>query len=322
MTGWAWEGEHHVRVGGVRFFVGTTPIALEPDDLHVIKPPAMAARYLDLLASEGPARVVELGIKDGGSTALIAAVAPDARVLGVDLAPAVPERLAALLARDPALAARVAVSPGLDQADRGALVAAVDAAFGPEPIDLVFDDASHILGPTRASFEVLFPRLRPGGLFVIEDWQMELIATAAVSRFHPDSPPTELQPRVAALSSVLRTLNDPESELPPAVVTALTEAGQAALAEPDAPRDLFSLLARAVDRAGIEPPPGPPARPMADLAVELAVLAATRPDLVADLRVDADWLTVRRGPAELGTDELVLDDAWADVYGYLRGRDG
>jgi hypothetical protein len=35
----------------------------------------------------------------------------------------------------------------------------------------VIDDASHIYEPTRASFETLFPYLRPGGLYIIEDWQ-------------------------------------------------------------------------------------------------------------------------------------------------------
>lgn len=32
------------------------------------------------------------------------------------------------------------------------------------------DDCSHRYEATRASFNELFPRLRPGGLFVIEDW--------------------------------------------------------------------------------------------------------------------------------------------------------
>src|SRR5699024_9360323 len=32
------------------------------------------------------------------------------------------------------------------------------------------DDASHLVEPTRRSFEVLFPLLRPGGRYVIEDW--------------------------------------------------------------------------------------------------------------------------------------------------------
>jgi hypothetical protein len=38
------------------------------------------------------------------------------------------------------------------------------------PLDLVIDDASHIYGPTKASFQALFPLLRPGGLYLIEDW--------------------------------------------------------------------------------------------------------------------------------------------------------
>jgi hypothetical protein len=35
----------------------------------------------------------------------------------------------------------------------------------------VIDDASHEYGLSRASFEIVFPRLRTGGLYVIEDWQ-------------------------------------------------------------------------------------------------------------------------------------------------------
>lgn len=38
------------------------------------------------------------------------------------------------------------------------------------PIDIVIDDASHLYGPTKRSFETLFPELRPGGLYIIEDW--------------------------------------------------------------------------------------------------------------------------------------------------------
>src|SRR5207237_7250205 len=38
------------------------------------------------------------------------------------------------------------------------------------PLDLVIDDASHQYEPTRSSFETLFPLLRTGGLYIIEDW--------------------------------------------------------------------------------------------------------------------------------------------------------
>lgn len=36
--------------------------------------------------------------------------------------------------------------------------------------DRLGDDASHVLAPTIAIFEMLLPKLRPGGLFIIEDW--------------------------------------------------------------------------------------------------------------------------------------------------------
>ena len=37
-------------------------------------------------------------------------------------------------------------------------------------IDLVIDDCSHLYGPSKASLNFLLPRLRPLGLYVIEDW--------------------------------------------------------------------------------------------------------------------------------------------------------
>ncbi len=37
-------------------------------------------------------------------------------------------------------------------------------------LDLVIDDASHMYEQTKRSFEILFPLLRPGGLYIIEDW--------------------------------------------------------------------------------------------------------------------------------------------------------
>jgi hypothetical protein len=89
------------------------------------------------------------------------------RLVGVDLreasgSPAFESYLAAH-------APRLAVHWAVDQLDQNHLKALADTAFE-GPLDLVIDDASHLYDPTRASFEALFPRLRPGGLYVIEDW--------------------------------------------------------------------------------------------------------------------------------------------------------
>ena len=59
----------------------------------------------------------------------------------------------------------------VDQADRPRLAEIADEAFGDGPLDLVIDDCSHLYEPTKTSFNELFPRLRPGGVDVIEDWR-------------------------------------------------------------------------------------------------------------------------------------------------------
>ena len=59
---------------------------------------------------------------------------------------------------------------GVDQGNRAQMLEIMDREFGDAPLDLVVDDASHLYEETKASLEVLLPRVRPGGLFIIEDW--------------------------------------------------------------------------------------------------------------------------------------------------------
>jgi hypothetical protein len=113
-------------------------------------------------------------VTEGGSTVLAALAAEPSALLAIDIEP---QPLAALeefiVARD--LGARVHTRYGIDQGDRDQLARTVDEAIGTEPLDLVIDDASHALDLTRTSFEVLFPRLAPGGLYAIEDWNADHI---------------------------------------------------------------------------------------------------------------------------------------------------
>jgi hypothetical protein len=54
------------------------------------------------------------------------------------------------------------------QEDRAFLERVADATG---PLDIVIDDGSHVVGHVLASFDVLFPRLREGGIYVVEDTQ-------------------------------------------------------------------------------------------------------------------------------------------------------
>lgn len=156
---------------GVRFEFGEAWGASTADAFYLAKPPDLARDYVELMrGAEG--NIVELGIFQGGSAALMALVADPKRIVVIDLSEPV-ELLDGFIA-ERGLGDRLRAHYRVDQADRAVLADIMDAEFGDEPLDLVVDDASHLLGPTRASFEELFPRLRPGGRYLIEDWHYEM----------------------------------------------------------------------------------------------------------------------------------------------------
>jgi predicted O-methyltransferase YrrM len=138
----------------------------------LVKHPRMVTRYEELISGLHPKRMVELGICEGGSTAFFNLLARPERLVAVDIKGIPTPGLEAFI-NDHGLRDRVHTHYGFDQADVSALRQLVTNEFAGHPIDLVVDDASHRLEPTRASFNVLFPLLRPGGIFVIEDWSAE-----------------------------------------------------------------------------------------------------------------------------------------------------
>ena len=114
--------------------------------------------YQRLAAVIGPAgRVLEVGVWVGGSLRMWQELFPDGLVAGADngaeIRPAWPPGTVAITAGqdDPALAA-----------------AAWDAS--PDGYDLIVDDASHVGELSAATFRLLWPLVRPGRWYVLEDW--------------------------------------------------------------------------------------------------------------------------------------------------------
>jgi SAM-dependent methyltransferase len=143
-----------------------------PKRFFIGKDRRMVEAYLDVLDSFQGGRIVELGIGSGGSVALAALVTSPMKLVAVELDENRVEALDQLL-RDLNLTTRIRPHYGVDQANRTGLGAIIDEEFADQPLDLVIDDASHRLDETRSSFESLFPRLRPGGLFLLEDWNYQ-----------------------------------------------------------------------------------------------------------------------------------------------------
>lgn len=132
----------------------------------VLKGMEVFERYKALLG--GPrVNILELGIFEGGSAILFALMNPEARIVAIDA-----DRKTYLddIVAHLGLSDRVKLHHGVFQQDAARLKQIIQAEFGDQPLDLVVDDASHMYEFSRQSFEILFPYLREGGHYVIEDW--------------------------------------------------------------------------------------------------------------------------------------------------------
>jgi hypothetical protein len=90
------------------------------------------------------------------------------KVVGIDLGTPEPAFLQYLDAAR--LTERIVAHFATNQADASAVRTIIAQEFVGEPIDIVIDDASHAWALTRASFNLAFPYLKAGGLYIIEDW--------------------------------------------------------------------------------------------------------------------------------------------------------
>jgi cephalosporin hydroxylase len=144
----------------LEFFVGVESTV---NRFVVWKSRADIDRYVQLLGSPRAQHIFELGIMKGGSTAFLSAIAQPQKLVAIDIAQNEVEALKQFVERQH-FAGRVKAYYGVDQKDRDRLKAIVEDEFAGAQLDLVIDDASHRLDATRASFNTLFPRLRPGGM--------------------------------------------------------------------------------------------------------------------------------------------------------------
>jgi len=140
----------------------------------MLKSAEMVRLYDRVLGSRRIEGVLELGIFKGGSCAFFNALLRPRVHAAVDFAteswPALNELAADVTADGRVLELRY----GLNQTDEAGLSALATRLFtegnGQSILDLVVDDASHQCDYTRQSLNVLLPRLRPGGVYAVEDW--------------------------------------------------------------------------------------------------------------------------------------------------------
>jgi hypothetical protein len=113
--------------------------------------------------------LLELGTWEGGSVAFWQECFRPLKHVSVDISSGPNSEHLEQYLRSRTLRDRVKTYWGVNQGDVERLRSIVKAEFS-EPLDLVIDDASHTYELTKSSFEALFSFLRPGGLYIIEDW--------------------------------------------------------------------------------------------------------------------------------------------------------
>jgi len=119
-----------------------------------------------------PRHMLEIGIWDGGGAAFWQEHLKPEKLSALDVQDRGDSEYFREYVSRRELNGRVTTHWRTDQSDRAALDRIVDEDLGGE-VDLVVDDGAHLYQPTKTAFETLFPRLPPGGLYIIEDWAWE-----------------------------------------------------------------------------------------------------------------------------------------------------
>jgi SAM-dependent methyltransferase len=137
-----------------------------------------------------PLVFLEIGIERGKSLRMWEEYFPSARISAIDIN----EKCL----RYQSERSRVFIG---DQADRDFLLQVVDASGG--HFDVIIDDGGHYVDQQLTSFRVLFPVLRPGGIYVIEDLE------TSYQEWSGGGPPGKTGTTVAFLKELADSVNLP-----------------------------------------------------------------------------------------------------------------
>jgi Methyltransferase domain len=168
-----WDGPK-LRLGDLLFRVrhDTSPWDGGDEYLEFFKDQKLVSQYERFFA-ERPSFIAdnlfELGMFDGGSVIFWHEFFKPKKQVGVDISEREDSPYFARYVRSHGLRDRIKTHWSTNQGDSARLRELVKAEFD-GTLDIVIDDASHLYDLTKKSFETLFPFLRPGGLYIIEDW--------------------------------------------------------------------------------------------------------------------------------------------------------
>ena len=165
-----WKGDTEFEIDGVKFGFTLSDYSQKTTDERfvLLKDRPSLEQYASVFGTLAPKNVLEFGIFQGGSPAMFSLWFDLAKFVGIDICP--PVVAFDRFCQSHAVGQRIRSYYETSQSDQASVSAIIQKEFGNTPLDAIIDDASHQYGHSRRTFEISFPYLRPGGIYVIEDW--------------------------------------------------------------------------------------------------------------------------------------------------------
>ena len=169
-----WLDKNYLEINGISFYVNgifkTLPEKYQNKEFFCIaKGTEDFVSYYDEIKNLELENVIEIGIYKGGSVAFMNAAFKPKKLLAIEFSDERQKNLDKYIETH-AEAGSILCEYGVDQADRQRLPVLLEKHFPNRDVDFVVDDASHLYEESKASFNMIFPYLKTGALYVIEDW--------------------------------------------------------------------------------------------------------------------------------------------------------
>jgi hypothetical protein len=166
-SGISWKSSKSFELGGEIFSLGysqgISELSLDREDWVILKERSFLIRYVAIGKAD---HILELGLFQGGSFVFLDRLFKPKKIAAVEMVQRENPRLERYV-QDNSDRARIFCP--VSQDDASALEKIAIEHFGGS-LDLVIDDASHWYEQTKSSFLTLYPFVKPGGTYIIEDW--------------------------------------------------------------------------------------------------------------------------------------------------------
>jgi hypothetical protein len=163
-----WTSPTEFELDGLTYLMGATHLLkTTAESIPMLKWKEQWLDYAEALGRRSMRNVLEIGLWQGGSALAFSSLLQPDRLVAIDICDPV-LGFDEVRAQHPS-GRPIRVHYQTSQDDEARLNEIIATEFD-GPIDLVIDDGSHDYALTRRSFEIVFPHLAPGGLYVIEDW--------------------------------------------------------------------------------------------------------------------------------------------------------